>query len=89
MGELKALDAGMVQEAARLLPMLPYLEEYIHKLDKALEQKTFTKLDKGELTPDMALYAWQEKMAYRRLLRHFNQQVRIGQAIAAEHSEEM
>lgn len=89
MGELTAVDAGTIAEAARLSGMLPYLEQYIDKLEHTLETKIYQKLDKGELTPDQALFAWQEKLILRRLIRHFTHQTRIGQTIASEHIEEL
>lgn len=89
MSELTVVDAGTIAEGARLSGMLPYLEQYIDKLERTLENKVFARLDKGELTPEEAMFAWQEKLILRRLVRHFTQQTRIGLAVADEHIEEL
>lgn len=77
---MQADDIQKFSEGAKLAGFLPYLESYTDKMEKALRVKVFAALDKKELTPDVALYAWMELQTIYRLKSHFNQHVRIGQA---------
>lgn len=76
---IDARELGIISDGARLQGFLPYLEDAVKQMEAGLEGRIFQLLDKGELTPDLALYAWMEKLAYRRLLRKFDQKVRSGQ----------
>lgn len=82
-------ETDSLGEMARLAGFLPLLERQISKMERTLESKVFMLMDKGSLTPDMALYFWQEKLALRRLLSHFNQTVRIGQTIGENIKDEV
>lgn len=86
---LTVLDAGTISEGAHLSGLLPYLEEYIGKLERTLDFQTMQRLDAGELTPDLALIAWQEKRALRKVLSHFKQTIRIGLTVADRNIEEL
>jgi phage shock protein A len=74
-----------VRNVAFLRELMPYLEAELAKMDKALENKTFSAMNKGELTPQLALEAWIEKNSYAKLLGKLSQQVRIGQSIGEKH----
>lgn len=89
MPELSVIDAGTIAEGAHLAGLLPYLKEYIGKLERALDKRTIQRLSKAELTPELALIAWQEKNALRSVLTHFTQAVRIGVSVAEENIEEL
>lgn len=82
-------ETDSLGEMARIAGFLPLLEQQISKMDRTLETKVFALMNKGTLTPDMALYFWQEKLALRRLLSHFNQSARIGQAIGENIKDEV
>lgn len=74
-------EYGSVVDTVKLVGFLPYLREALDKMEDLLERKTFDALDKGELTPDKALFAWQEKLVLRRVLARFDQKLRVSQAI--------
>lgn len=82
-------DLGLIREGVRLQGFLPYLEDAVSKMEGQLEGRVFRLLDEGKLTPELALMAWMEKLAYRRLIRKFDQQVRIGQAVGAASAPEL
>jgi hypothetical protein len=89
MTKLAMEDFGRITEGAKLAGFLPYLEEEIYKMEQLLEDQVFKKLAAKALTPEMALEAWIEKVAYRRLLKRFNQTVRMGTSIAEQHQEDL
>ena len=70
-----------VRNVSFLVELMPFLESEIGELIKALENKTFSALNKGELTPQDAINAWAEKNSYVKLLSKFKQRVRIGQSV--------
>jgi hypothetical protein len=82
-------ELGLIRDAARLAGVLPELQNIISKMERQAEQKVFDLLSQGKLTPEMALYAWQEKQIMRRFLTRFDQKVRSGQSLAAEHHTEL
>jgi hypothetical protein len=75
-------DSDSLGEVAKLQGFLPYLESAITKLETTLENQVFAAIDKGQLTPDQALLYWQQKLTYRRLLRHFSQRVNVAQTVS-------
>ena len=82
-------ETDALGEVAQLAGFLPYLEQALDKMDAALERKVFRLLDTGELTPQLAVYAWQEKLMLRRLLRTFDQKVKIATAIGERVAPEI
>ena len=74
-----------VRNVSFLVELMPFLEREIGELVKALENKIFSALNKGELTPQDALNAWAEKNSYVKLLSKFKQRVRSGQSIAGQY----
>ena len=73
-----------VRNVSFLTELMPFLEVEIAGLVKALENKTFSALNKGELTPQDALNAWAEKNSYVKLLTKFKQRVNIGQDLGGK-----
>ena len=82
-------ETDTLGQVAQLAGFLPYLEEAIDKLDAALEAKVFRLLDTGQLTPQLAMFAWQEKLILRRLVRSFNTKIRVAQSIGEAHSDDL
>lgn len=83
----EAEDIGFIQNAIRLQGVMPELKAAIERLDKALERRTLMALNQGVLTPEQALYAWQEKAILHKLLTMFDQSVRIGISKGEQHHE--
>jgi len=69
-----------VREVAFLAEVKPYLDKEIEALERALDNRTYQALDRGELTPQRALEAWIEKVSYHRISRKIQQQITMGQA---------
>jgi len=86
---LSVYDAGTISEGAHLAGLLPYLEQYIGKLERTLDFQTMQRLDHGELSPQDALNAWQEKRAIRKVLSHFKQVIRGASTVAERNIEEL
>ena len=73
-----AEELALAHEAARLAGILPEIEGFLGRMQRAVETRTLIALDKGLLTPDQALYAWMEVGTLRKLLGKFK-----GPALAA------
>lgn len=82
-------ETDALGQVAQLAGFLPYLEEAIDTMDAALEARVFGLLDKGELTPQLALFAWQEKKILRLLLRRFNTKVKVATSIGERLAPEL
>lgn len=78
-----------VVQGARILHLLPVLEDEIARMDRALVNGVFQKIRDGALTPEMAMTYWQEKFAYDTLLRRMKQKASTGQALGEKFSKEM
>jgi hypothetical protein len=86
---IEQIDATALVEGARLAGMLPYLNETLSKMEQALNTRIYTLLNKNELTPEVALYAWQEKHVLNKLRKSFNMKVRLGEAVAERNAPEL
>lgn len=84
-----ASDLASVRDVAQLLAMLPYLEQEVAVMERALETRIFRNLNEGTLTPEAALYAWQEKASYRRLLAKFQSRIRQGQGVGVALQDQL
>lgn len=81
---MRTEDAALVADQAFIVNALPYLKAEADKQIRELENRTFTALDKGELTPELALYAWMEIRAVRKTLSRFETRARIGASVGAK-----
>lgn len=68
---------------------MPYLEAELAALLAQVDAKSADLYMKGELTPEKASQLTVERLAYRKVLRHFEQRVKLGSAIGAEIAPEM
>lgn len=68
-----------IKRGIALQNLLPGLEEEVDRQEQAVINTAIAKLDKGELTPDQAMYLWMEIKTLRQLLRRVNQKVKVGQ----------
>lgn len=82
-------ETDEIGNLAHLVGFLPYLEDAISKMEQALETRVYMQMDKGELTPDKAMYYWQEKLVLRRILRRFQQRTRAGQSLGERLQQQM
>lgn len=81
----EAEELGLIRDAARLSGFLPELKEVIYKMERIAERKVLDALARGELTPEKALLAWQEKAIMRGILAKFDQKVLVGSSLASQH----
>lgn len=73
--QLTQIKRGIV-----LQNLLPGLEEEVDRQEQGIIVKAIAMLDKGELTPEQAMYLWMEIKTLRQLLRRVNNKVKVGQA---------
>lgn len=66
---------------AKYLSLQQPLTDDIQKLLRQTEQKVYTAISANTLTPDMALQAWYEHLAYHRLIQRFNQRIKMGETV--------
>lgn len=78
-----------VRDGAKVKALLPYLEAEMTSLLAQVDGKAADLYAKGALTPDVAALLWAERLAYRKVLRHFDQRVRLGAAIGEDIAPEM
>lgn len=72
-------EMSKVRDGARFAGFLPYLQVEIDKMVLALEGRVLAHVGEGTLTAELAVHAWMELNAYRRLMKRFEQKVKIGQ----------
>lgn len=71
-------DLGKAMDGAAIANSLPYIADAIKRMESTLDSRVFQEIQDGTLTPDKALYAWLEKVAYRRLIKRLTQYVKVG-----------
>lgn len=71
---------GRKTDASAVEGFLPYLQNEIALMERAVENRMFSALKAGTLTPEGALQGWQEKKALRDLLRRFEGIVTVGKS---------
>lgn len=74
-----------IRDAAIMAEMYPFVKNEVDKLDRALDNRMLMAIRKGELTPQMALQGWIEKVSYRELLSKFDQTIKLGQHLGHEN----
>lgn len=80
-------DLAAVGEAGIIAQALPYLMAELDRMEKTLETRVAMRVDSDEgLSPDFAVEAWMEKMAYRRLRNSLTKRVQLGR-VAGERLE--
>lgn len=72
-------EMSKVRDGARFAGFLPYLAAEVDKMVGTLESRMLDHIRDGSLTPDLAIQGWMELNAYRRLMKRFDQKVKIGQ----------
>lgn len=80
----KLEDIGKVNDLIIVNQVYPYVESEVLAMVKSVEARTFAKIEKGELTPEAAMAAWMEKLAYVRLLKRFKTRKAIGVSAAEQ-----
>lgn len=73
--EIAALE--MASSRAAVNGYLPYVRAEIDQMRSALLNKTQADLAAGKLTPETALYAWQEYFTLQRILHRLEQKAKI------------
>lgn len=89
MNELSMTEIDTLAQTAKLSGFLPYLEQALDKMEAMLDRKVFALLDKDELTPQLAVYAWQEKRIIQRLYSQFHQKIATAQSIGEQYQRSM
>lgn len=69
------------RDGARIAGMLPTLEGELAGMAKALDNRTFSAIQAGTLTPEMAQSAWMERFALHKLHRRFQTMVWMGSGV--------
>jgi hypothetical protein len=67
------------RNGAAMSGMLPYLEDNLAALARALDNRMMSAINAGTMTPELALEGWMERAAYAKLLKHFQSVVRMGE----------
>ena len=80
---MKLEEFANIKQGVVLEGFMPYLEMEVEKMVKGLENKTFSAINAGTLTPEVALSAWMERYALKRLLTSFEQRINVGQTVAS------
>lgn len=78
MAEIKPEDALDIRNVALLREIIPIVDAELTKLDRALENRVFSAVLNGGLTPEVAQQAWFEKIAYRKIRTSLEQKARLG-----------
>ena len=86
---MKVEDLSAIRDGAFIAGVMPNLDAEVAAMDRALETRTLSALERGELTPEAALSAWIEKSAYRKLLNRFRQKIAYGQALGQKSAEKL
>lgn len=66
------------RDGAVIAGVLPYLEDVIAKMARALDNRMIAAIAGGTMTPELALEGWMERAAYSKILKHFQTIVLIG-----------
>ncbi len=82
---MKIDDLNAIRQGAELQNLKPYMDTEIGGMQKAVVSFVLNAVNKGELTPDMALSKWVEYIAYFKLSQKIDQRIRVGQSIGAEN----
>ena len=59
--------------------VLPYVEDNIAAMARALDNRMLSAITNGTMTPELALEGWMERAAYSKTLKHFQTVVRMGE----------
>lgn len=76
-------------DGAKIRALLPFLEAELASRRAAVETKADQLYMNGELDGEKAVQLWAETLAYRRVLRSFEQKVRFGASVGEEIAPEM
>lgn len=66
------------RDGVAMAGVLPYIEAQIDTLARALDHRMISAAANGTMTPELALEGWMERIAYSKLLKHFQTVVRMG-----------
>lgn len=78
-----------LSDGARLAGALPYVRAELEALERAVENRVYSALERGELSAEAANAAWIEKASLRRLLKRLEAKVRMGTAAGEAAAEEL
>lgn len=81
-------ELGQALDGAYLTNAMPYIEEQLAKMIRAVDQRAYRAIAQNELTPEMALNLWLERNAYNSLAVRLGQKVRLAQNLSekVEHA---
>ena len=86
---MKDVSLASIRNVSFLKEILPMLQAQVDEMVRALENRVFTDLNRGELTPEKALEAWIEKLSYRKLIGKLEQKLKIGQFEGEKYAKEL
>lgn len=67
------------RNGAAMSGVLPYVEDNLATLARALDNRMLSAIVNGTMTPELALEGWMERAAYAKILKHFQTIVRMGE----------
>lgn len=86
---MNAEDLAVIRHGAELQNMKPYMDSEITSLQNAVISSVLAAVNKGTLTPDMALSKWVEYISYIKLSQKFEQRIAVGQAVGAQNASQL
>lgn len=86
---MNAEDLAVIRHGAELQNMKPYMDSEITSLQNAVVSSVLAAVNKGTLTPDMALSKWVEYISYIKLSQKFEQRIAVGQAVGAQNASQL
>lgn len=85
------MDADVLaqaKEGAYIANVLPYIKEALDKRENLLVGRVIQDLRDFKLTPEAALYAWQELKTLRELYKSFETRVKLGRSAGETATKE-
>lgn len=83
----EALQA--IREGAEISAMKPYIDSELGSMQRAVVSSVLAAINKGCLTPEMALSKWMEYIAYVKLNQRIEQKVRVGQSVGEANAKDL
>lgn len=84
---MKEDELVTITTGVKLQGIMPEIDAELEGYRRAIENRVFMELQKGELTPDKALFYWMQVLAQKRLLQKLTSQISVGQYIGSKNKD--
>lgn len=84
--EPTAEDIGAIRQGAELNAVKPYLDNEIAGMQRAVVSSVLNAVNKGELTPEMAMSKWMEYIAYYKMSQKVEQRIAVGASVGSSRN---